>query len=91
MAPTSVRLRTWSKASGVPNLIEGELRVVSSSCWGSSCSGCGWGFGDFVTAPFGVATIFVSFWILDLEGEEEDIDEQTDDGVMSGVLIFHLF
>lgn len=39
MAPTSVRLRTWSKASGVPNLIEGELRVVSSSCWGSSCSG----------------------------------------------------
>lgn len=79
MAPTSVRLRTWSKASGVPNLIEGELRVVSSSCWGSSCSGCDWGFGDFVTAPFGVATIFVSFWILDLE--EEDIDEQTDDGV----------
>jgi hypothetical protein len=48
-----------------------------------------------VTAPFGVATIFVSFWILDLEGEGEggegDIDEQTDDGVMSGVLIFHLF
>jgi len=90
MAPTSVRLRTWSKASGVPNLIEGELRVVSSSCWGSSCSGCGWGFGDFVTAPFGVATIFISFWILDLE-EDGDIDEQTDDGVMSGVLIFHLF
>lgn len=79
MAPTSVRLRTWSKASGVPNLIEGELRVVSSSCWGSSCSGCGWGFGDFVTAPFGVATIFISFWILDLE-EDGDIDEQTDDG-----------
>jgi hypothetical protein len=74
----------------VPNLIEGELRVVSSSCWGSSCSGCGWGFGDFVTAPFGVATIFISFWILDLE-EDGDIDEQTDDGVMSGVLIFHLF
>jgi len=90
MAPTSVRLRTWSKASGVPNLIEGELRVVSSSCWGSSCSGWGWGFGDFVTAPFGVATIFISFWILDLE-EDGDIDEQTDDGVMSGVLIFHLF
>jgi len=90
MAPTSVRLRTWSKASGVPNLIEGELRVVSSSCWGSSCSGCGWGFGDFVTAPFGVATIFISFWILDLE-EDGDIDEQTDEGVMSGVLIFHLF
>jgi hypothetical protein len=43
-----------------------------------------------VTAPFGVATIFISFWILDLE-EDGDIDEQTDDGVMSGVLIFHLF